>query len=190
MPPKVKIKKEDIIHCAYEIVRKEGMSAVNARRIAQELHCSVQPIFSNFDNMEDLKNDVIKLAFRQYLAYMTTSQVNSYLAMGMNYIALAQKEPKLFEILFMSEKNQSFQEFYREMIPDFQYVAQSILQTVDLEPQKLRDFHQRMWIYVHGIATLLANHTIVLTTTQIEELLKAQFKALILYEKNEQKKED
>ena len=188
MPPKVKIKKEDIILTAYEIARKKGISGVNARRIAQQLHCSVQPIFSNFDHMEELKNEVLKLAFRQYLTYVT--EEDSYLGMGMNYIALAQNEPKIFEMLFMSEKNQTFQDFYQEMIPDFDYVARSIQKTAELEVEKLRDFHQKMWIFVHGIATLLANHTIQLTPLQIEALLKAQFQALLLYEKNKQKEEE
>ena len=86
--------------------------------------------------------------------------------------------------------NQTFQDFYQEMIPDFDYVARSIQKTAELEVEKLRDFHQKMWIFVHGIATLLANHTIQLTPLQIEALLKAQFQALLLYEKNKQKEEE
>ena len=70
------------------------------------------------------------------------------------------------------------------------YVARSIQKTAELEVEKLRDFHQKMWIFVHGIATLLANHTIQLTPLQIEALLKAQFQALLLYEKNKQKEEE
>ena len=55
MPPKVKITKEDIIKTAIDIVRDKGADAINARNIASVLNCSTQPIFSNFDNMEELK---------------------------------------------------------------------------------------------------------------------------------------
>ena len=55
MPPKVRITKEDIIHTAVEIVRRDGTGAINARVIAKELNCSTQPVFSNFATMEDLR---------------------------------------------------------------------------------------------------------------------------------------
>lgn len=190
MPPKIRIKKEDIIAAAYEIVKNEGISKVNARRIAQELNCSVQPIFSNFDNMEDLKNEVIKLAYHQFFAYVAAPEAKAYKTMGLNYIAFAMNEPKIFELLFMSEKNQSFQTFYEKMIPDFQYVAQSIETVADIPPQRVQDFHKKMWIFVHGIAALLANRTIQLSWQQIETLLEQQFEALLLFEKQLSVKED
>lgn len=190
MPPKIKIKKEDIIAAAYEIVKNEGLSKVNARKIAQELNCSVQPIFSNFNNMEDLKKEVIALAYRQFFAYMTASQDQAYKTMGLNYIAFAINEPKVFELLFMSEKNLSFSAFYKEMIPDFHYIAQSIEMVGDIPPQRIQEFHRNMWIFVHGIATLLVNRTIQLSWQQIETLLEQQFQALLLFEKQLALKED
>ena len=56
MPPIRKIQKEDIVKTSLEILKTESMDSLNARRIAKELNCSVQPIFYNFENMEDLKN--------------------------------------------------------------------------------------------------------------------------------------
>ena len=55
MPPKVKITKEDIIKTAIELVRREGTGALNARAIAAALSCSTQPIFSNFETMDELQ---------------------------------------------------------------------------------------------------------------------------------------
>lgn len=55
MPRATKFLKEDIIEAASAVVKKEGLSAINARRVAKELGCSVQPIFYQFENMEDLK---------------------------------------------------------------------------------------------------------------------------------------
>ena len=39
-----------------------------------------------------------------------------------------------------------------------------------------------MWIFCHGIATLVANNTIYLTDDQIQQLLSDQFQALMLLE--------
>ena len=41
MPPKTRIQKEDIIQVAFDIVRAEGLEALNARRIAKELNLSL-----------------------------------------------------------------------------------------------------------------------------------------------------
>ena len=40
-----KIKKEDIINTAFEIIRKNGENALSARDLAKKLNCSIQPIF-------------------------------------------------------------------------------------------------------------------------------------------------
>ena len=41
-----------------------------------------------------------------------------------------------------------------------------------------------MWIFCHGIATLVANETIKLTDSQIQDLLSYEFQALMLLEEN------
>ena len=51
---KLKITREAILKGAAEVVRKEGEQGLNARRIAKELRCSTQPVYSQFRNMEDL----------------------------------------------------------------------------------------------------------------------------------------
>ena len=47
----VRITKERILKAAAEVVRKEGAEALNARRIAAEIGCSTQPVYSQFRNM-------------------------------------------------------------------------------------------------------------------------------------------
>ena len=58
MPPVRKITKEDIIKKSLSIVNEEGLTSLNARRLAKELMCSTQPIFSQFKNMEELNSAV------------------------------------------------------------------------------------------------------------------------------------
>ena len=61
MPPVTKVSKDEIIDKTYQILSRDGIESINARRIAKELNCSVQPIFSNFNSMEDLINEVTNL---------------------------------------------------------------------------------------------------------------------------------
>ena len=48
MAPKPKITKERIVEAAFHIARESGAEQLNARRIAQALHCSTQPVLYHF----------------------------------------------------------------------------------------------------------------------------------------------
>ena len=70
MPPLKKVQKEDILKATLEILKKEDIESLNARRIAKELNCSVQPIYHNFENMEELKKAVFLEMHGIYQRYM------------------------------------------------------------------------------------------------------------------------
>ena len=103
MPPIKRFEKEDIVNTAYEIVKKEGFSGLNARRIAKELSCSVQPIFHNFETMEELEEVVKKKIYDKFDEQIrnASDKEKPYLAKGMAYIRFAKDYPEFFKILFM-----------------------------------------------------------------------------------------
>ena len=70
MAPKVKISKEKIIEAAISLIRNGGVEAVNARTLAATLGCSTQPIFSNFETMEALQNEVLARAHQIYMDFL------------------------------------------------------------------------------------------------------------------------
>ena len=108
MPPKVKITKKDIIDKALELVREGGAEALNARSIARSLDCSTQPIFSNFESMEELEYSVLYAAFNKYLGFISaeieSGKYPAYKASGMAYTRFAREERELFKYLFMYTK--------------------------------------------------------------------------------------
>ena len=57
MPPKAKITKNMILNTVLEITQETGFETVNARSIAGKLQCSTRPIFTCYENMEELKKD-------------------------------------------------------------------------------------------------------------------------------------
>lgn len=93
MPPKLKIKKEDIIIAAADVIRESGASGLNARAVAKKLGCSTQPVFSNFSSMKELENAVIDLANRDFFMRITGSKDENkyprYKVIGMEYIRFA-----------------------------------------------------------------------------------------------------
>ena len=54
--PKVRVTKDDILNISFDMVRINGIDNLNARRIAKELNCSVQPIFFNFSGINAVLN--------------------------------------------------------------------------------------------------------------------------------------
>ena len=57
MPSSKKTTKEDIIKASFGILKEQGIEKVTARDIAKKLNSSVQPIFYQFKNMDDLKKN-------------------------------------------------------------------------------------------------------------------------------------
>ena len=61
MPPAIRFTRESVLKAAFELVRREGPSALNARAVARELGGSTQPIFRLFSGMDELRFDIIEI---------------------------------------------------------------------------------------------------------------------------------
>lgn len=70
MPPKAKITRQMILDTALELTRQAGFEAVNARSIAGKLRCSTRPLFTCYENMEQLKSEFLAFAYEYYERYV------------------------------------------------------------------------------------------------------------------------
>ena len=157
MPPKTRVEKEDIIQAAAVIVRENGIDALNARAVAARLGVSTQPIFSNYSTMEELKGDVLDYAYNVYAGYlergMTSGEYPVYKASGMAYIQFAQEERELFKLLFMRDRRG---EKFAQKDDEFKPIVGIIMKNLGLTEEEATMFHLEMWVYVHGIASMIA----------------------------------
>ncbi len=157
MPPKTKVTGQEILDAAMELVRREGAGALNARALAQSLHCSTQPIFSNYASMEALKADVIRAAddcYQQYLREsMTSGRYPPYKASGMGYIRFAREDKELFKLLFMRDRTG---ERIPEMGEELRPILELIRGNLGITREQAEQFHLEMWVFVHGMATMIA----------------------------------
>lgn len=156
MSKSVKIDKAQIIQSAFEMVKAEGEKVLNARSLAKTLGCSTQPIFSNFSSMEEIKKEVINRAEGLYTQYtveeMQRKDIPSYKSSGMAYIRFAKQEKELFKLLFMRNRT-------AEVIPSgdvLKPIVDIIIKNTGLSQELAYLLHLEMWIYVHGIATMVA----------------------------------
>lgn len=173
MPPLIKFTKDDITNIAYEIVKEEGFESINARRIASELNSSVQPIFHNFSNMEELKKAVYEKIYNTYMDYMKVDEndVRAYKNMGLSYIKFARDYPKFFKIIFMQKTTLNAENFVMtDTAGDSIIKTGQKLTRLSFEEQK--KFHVKVWIFTHGIACLVATNTVKFTDEEIDNLLE------------------
>ena len=52
--------------------------------------------------------------------------------------------------------------------------------STSLVGKDLKSFHVKMWLFTHGIATLIASSAVNLSDEEISNLLSSEFKALML----------
>ncbi len=156
MPPKNRFTRNEIISCALDIAEEGGLEAVTARAVASRLEASSKVIFSSFESMAKLQNEVVAAAYQKYLNEQTrlceSGEYPVYKASGMAYIRFARSHPKLFKILFMEisppDEPQKLDELNR--------FAGMVSHNVGIDVDDARMFHLEMWVYVHGIATMIA----------------------------------
>ena len=157
MPRKFMFTREEIISAALKLIRKGGMPALTARALGAELGTSSRPVFGLFKNMEEVQREVVKAADAMYQGYlkedMASGKYPPYKASGMAYIRFAREERELFKLLFMRDRSGEGVEDSREEIRP---LLEIIKRQLGLGEEDAYCFHIEMWIYVHGIATMLA----------------------------------
>ncbi len=183
MPPKAKFSKEEIIEAALRIIRVDGFSALTARALGTKLGSSARPIFTVFQSMEEVQQEVIQAAKMLYTEYVEEglSKEISFKGVGKQYILFSIKEPKLFQLLFMSEK---------ENIPDlsvilplidesYEKILLSIQKDYGISVLYAQRLYQHLWIYTHGIAALCATKMCRFTEEEISKMISEVFSSLL-----------
>ena len=171
MPPKVKITKKDIIQTALDLIRENGVEAINARSIASKLNCSTQPVFSNFATMEKLQEATLAAAYELYLDFIKaeteSGKYPKYKSSGMAYIRFAKEEKELFKLLFMRDRTGE------DLSPslDFKEAVQMIMEANGVTAEKAMLMHLEVWTSVHGIAVMIATSFLPLEIELISNIL-------------------
>lgn len=156
MPPTVRFTRDAVLHAACQLMRREGMEALNARAIAKELGGSTQPIFRLFTNMEDLHRELILYVARQFQAHAEADMAQSdspYIQLCTTYLLYGRDEPELFKLLFMRDRVSEGQ--YSDQT-NFDLVVNIIKKETPLDDETALRFFERTWLFIHGLAVCIA----------------------------------
>lgn len=176
MPPKAKITRQMILDTALELTRQAGFEAVNARSIAGKLRCSTRPLFTCYENMEQLKSEFLAFAYEYYeryvAAYRAGSGVGPGLFLPLSYVEFARQEPNLFRLLFISDMDLALhrpQDFYKERGNEKK--AAAFARALDLDPERAKAVFLDLFLYTHGIAVLAATNKLTLGERDVENMV-------------------
>lgn len=179
MPPKFKFTREQIVAAALEVTRKNGITGLTARGLAAELGSSAKPIFGLFQNMEEVQREVVSAANTLYQSYikkgMADSKFPPYKASGIAYIQFAKEEKELFKLLFMRDRtDEKIQENREEIRP----ILDLIMKNLGIDENEAYFFHLELWLYVHGIATMIATNYLEWDIEFIDKALTDAYQGL------------
>lgn len=186
MSKPTKITKEIILEKALEIIRTQGIEKVSNREIAKKLNSSIRPIYYQFKNSEELYNELLMKMETYFYSFLLDNEIEDipkYKQIGINYIKFAKEEPNIFKALFMKKNNLVVENFIGQ-IKEFKEIEKFVKLSTNLKNEEIKSFHVKMWIFTHGLATLVASNTINFNDQQIRDLLSYEFQALMLLEEN------
>lgn len=189
MPPKSKYTKEQIIAAALDLVSEKGINALTAKEVGNVLNTSTTPIFTVFDSMQELQ-DAVKLAamerFESY-AHKTGADMPVFKQIGMQMIIFAKNEPKLYQLIFMSQNSdvKSFGDIYSHLGSVADECLDTIRKDYALSVEDARALFEHSWIHTYGIATLCATGMCNFTQEQISQMLTQDFTAMMLILRSE-----
>lgn len=178
MPPKPKVTKEQILQCALTLVRKKGVGALTAKRLATELSCSTQPIFWHYESMESLKQDIFDAALAIFGEHLRRHDPkhSPYLTIGLNYIRFATEERELFRLLFMSDFG------HTDVIDarvEMDYILGIIEESEDVRQETAQIIYRDMWLFSHGIAAMMATGTANFNEEEVQDMLSDVYRGLL-----------
>ena len=156
--PKQKITREMVVDAAFQLAREGGMERVLVKDIAACLGCSVQPIYSCFRNMEELRRAVERRTADFMADYLSArlEPDNLFQSTGRAHVQFARDEPELFKIFILRRREgaSTLDELYRqEASPD---MAGAIAAQLGLDEAAARQLHLDLLIYTVGLGTIFS----------------------------------
>lgn len=187
MPPQAKFSREEIIEAALNIVREEGMAVLTSRALGTRLGSSARPIFTVFRNMEEVQQAVIEASKGLYNEYIRKglSERPAFKGAGTQYILFSIHEPKLFQLLFMTEHKQipSLSSVLPLIDENYGQILLSIREEYGMDEFSAERLYRHLWLYTHGIATLCATKMCRFTGEEISKMMTEVFLSLLKNEK-------
>lgn len=179
MPPKPKITKEQIAAAALEMIKTEGLSSLSARELGKRLGTSSSPIFTFYQNMDEVKRAARKLAMDEFMEYISDYReyTPAFKRIGMMFVSYGMYAPELFKLLFMQEHKgaQGFGNILDDLGEFKNICVELICRDYEISNEDAQLLFEQCWTHAYGLGTLCAMRVCSLSEDEISMRLGANF---------------
>lgn len=183
MPPQKRIFREDILKAAVQLVREEGAAALSVRNLARTLNCSTQPIYSEFKNMETLREELMGYIRESYLH----KDADSYQQIALSFLHFAQQEKNLFQLVYLRQRARG-ETFFED--PNERQTIHKLQVNLDLSQRQAADMHRRMQYYCYSMAVMMATGYLNFSQEEIRTELTEYYRIMLSYYKQVKREEE
>ena len=189
--PKQRITKEMILEAAFHIAQEQGITNVLVKNVSTRLGCSVQPIYSYYKNMDELRQDLVEHTKEYFQAYLSQSIDPAgpiFRQTGACYLRFAKEQPHLFQLLFLRKRPglSSLQELYEtECNPQ---IAQYLANTLNLSLHSAKELQLHRGFYTMGISAILATSQCEISTDELMEQMESAYQCFFNQAQQEETK--
>ena len=183
MPPRKRIFREDILRAAVKLVQEQGAQALSVRNIAQKLNCSTQPIYSEFENMETLRDELMTYVREKYLR----EDASNYKQVALSFLRFARREKNLFQLVYLRQRaaGETLFEDPNEMQTIYKLKA-----NLKLSQKQAAEMHRRMQYYCYSMAVMMATGYLNFSEEEINEELTEHYRSILSYYKQVKSEEE
>ena len=175
------ITKENIVKGAVKLINDDGWLNLNARSLAKHLGISTKPLYRIYNNMDEIKKDVLIEINRQYDEFIN-SKIDSkkaLLTLCIAYVEFANDYKNLFCSLFLSDnlKWKKIEDVFDEKCNQSTII--NLVNKHGFSFEEAKELFLHMWLYSNGLATLIATNQIKLDEEKIMIRLVKIYKNLV-----------
>lgn len=173
MAPRNKFTREEMIKTAMQVIRKHGLNALTAQRIADVLGTSTRPVFTCFETMEKVKAEVYAEALKVYDAYAEAGLKEKipFFGVGMQYIRFAREEPALYRLLFLTQAKDPEYSAMKSMRHLQALVRPTLVNIYHITFGEADLYFRDLWFVVHSLSTLIVTGDCPYSDQEIGQIL-------------------
>lgn len=175
MARKEQISKQMILDGAFDLLQKEGIEMLTARKLATHIGCSTQPIFRSYKNMDELYHEVFdkaKLYYENYCVNYVREYDTPFLDLGLCYIQFAKEELNLFKLLFLTRHDDDNTMYDLINGNENGFVIKELRRISNLDMNKAGDIFMKVFVFMHGMACMAISGELDLSKEEVLPTLR------------------
>ncbi|AYB42381.1 TetR/AcrR family transcriptional regulator [Paenibacillus lautus] len=156
MAPKTKFTKQDIVLAAFDIAKTDGIESITIRKVAERLGSSIAPIYVNFNDVQDLLQQVVERALQVARGMIMEQQSGQpFRDIGMASLRFAKEYPVLYRDLMM--KDNPHMKNTPEQLAEVIGLMRHDPELAEFSDQELQSILLNMQVFQTGLCVMVAN---------------------------------